>query len=145
MIYEISKILIVQILAILYSKFEGEREAYYYLSASKTGDSNKYNIHSVFYTQRALFIVACAFITGLHWYTLFNVLGIIFCFPFIHDGFYYHYRHKLTQTLYPEGFASDSTTSTARQEFNYETRAVLFAIGVFLFSDAIIFCVVNYI
>lgn len=144
MIFELIKILIIQVLAIFYSKFEGEREAYYYFSASKIGDSSKYNIHWLFYIQRGLFVVACSFIMIPSWHMIMNIASIVFSFSFFHDGFYYIERHKLTSTLYLDGFKSNSITSTARQEYTFRARTILFLIGSILFLISELLCYLNY-
>lgn len=124
--------ILVSLLLWLYSGLEGDREAYYYHYANKT-DEKKKNLHPLFFVHRLVFAMAPIFL-GFPPLMLF---GLAFTFPFIHDGFYYIRREKLRPGTYPQGFTSNSTTSTAKIEIPYEWRLVLFIIGIALWLTAI--------
>jgi len=40
-------------------------------------------------------------------------LGLAMCFTFVHNGIYYHVRHKLNPFIYPLGWKDNSNSSTA--------------------------------
>jgi len=105
------------ILWLIYSAFEGEREAYYYdLYPTKHP-----NIHWIYFLQRGIVLV----IIGWFMWSILLPLSLAFMFPLLHDGFYYMKRNDLNKNLYPKRFRESSTTSEALMEFSYKERVVL--------------------
>jgi hypothetical protein len=102
---------------VLYATMEGMREAYYYsmklkavISTQKSSAFTKE--HTMFTIQRAIALgIAAAGLISLGIAGALLVIGAC-CFPFFHDGAYYVTRHKL-DGIYPDGWFSQSTTSTA--------------------------------
>lgn len=124
---------LIYIINVLYSCLEGIREAYYYHSASKTGDSSEFNIHWVYFIQRAIFVFCSVYFVD------FNILfklclfaSIAISFPFFHDGSYYTVRNYLDSNTYPSRWEDSSVTSTARLELKFKERLIGFILGFVL-------------
>lgn len=117
---------LVYILGCIYSCFEGIREGYYYESAIKTGDADKYNLHGLFWLQRFLVCGSCIFINPL------LPIMLVMLFSFFHNGAYYITREKLSTGTYSLGFISNSTTSTANMELNFTERTVCFILSLII-------------
>ena len=59
---------------------------------------------------------------------------MVFVFPFLHDGAYYHTRRDLSNgKTYPRGWWDRSTTTSAIFSFNWYVRTVLFVIAIIFF------------
>lgn len=118
---------------------EGRREAYYYHSAVKTGDSTKFNLHSIFQIQRAIvlfiFILSCINV----FISIAIAIAMISCFSFFHNGKYYSTRNELDNSVYPLKWKDDSTSSTAMFEIEYKERLFMLVIGVLIFILTITF------
>lgn len=54
------------ILFVLLSSLEGLEQAFYYHSSVITGDSNKYNLHPIFFVQRGIVAIFIALSTSCH-------------------------------------------------------------------------------
>jgi hypothetical protein len=59
-------------------------------------------------------------------------LGLMF--PFIHDGVYYSMRHQFNTLIYPKKWREQGTTTDVKFSFSYNTRFVLFLIGIVLWT-----------
>jgi hypothetical protein len=114
-------ILITFLLWILYSFFEGKREALYFsVKSIATQSFDTGNEHAMFTIQRA---IVAAIALSLMWFggsgistCVYVLASMMLCFPFVHDGEYYVERKKLrgvSSQLYSQGWFSQSTTSTA--------------------------------
>lgn len=130
---EVVNKLIVLIIWILYSIYEGKREAYYYQVLCKVNIYYK-NIHWIYFLQRGLFLIVIGFL----FQDFYILLSLALIFPFFHDGFYYMKYNDLDPKVYIRRFTSSSITSTAVLEFNWFTRYIMFIIGVLLFIFDII-------
>lgn len=113
------------IIWILYSIFEGIREAYYW----NLFPTYKFNIHTLFFIQRAMVVIII---------TAFNIPMFIACalvFSFLHNGSYYTTRHVLNKSNYPKTWFDQSTTSTSwLTKFNTPiSRTIQAAIGITIF------------
>ncbi len=117
---------------LFFSYIEGVREAYYYHSASRDGDSDKYNIHYLYSIQRILFLIGmCFYFSPIQAVVL--TVSAILSFPLIHDGSFYSKRNDLNKELYLKRWKDDSKTSTAVVEIKYIRRVIYFIAGVLLF------------
>lgn len=114
---------------LFYAHLEGIREGHYYHSSVQTGDANKFNIHDIFYVQRAC-VLGIIGVIPFDWSLM---IGCILSFSAIHDGAYYLQRHALDKNVYPEGWKSQSITSTAFFELNYKQRIFLLIVGISIF------------
>lgn len=130
----VSKIIILAIW-IIYSIYEGKREAYYY-QAINVFNLKRPNIHWIYALQRGLFLIAI----GVGLSSIIIPISLAFIFPFFHDGFYYMKYNDLLPTTYQKRFIDESTTSTAIMEFSWRWRCVMFIIGMLLLILNIIIC-----
>ncbi len=123
---------------LIYAFYEGKREAYYYFSANKTGDSSISNIHWIYFVQRMFFVCIILLLLDeslpVKACLLFSMIG---CFGFIHDGSYFQTRNNLDHKDYPMRWFDSSSTSTAFFEFNYRERLLYFILGIIIFSSSI--------
>jgi hypothetical protein len=143
-------ILIAQVLFLIaYDFIEGKREGLYYYYKMKTEEYNmNRNEHALFSLQRVIFgsISLGLFILVIKdlntWDGLLIALGIGCIFPFTHDDEYYIERHTLDNTVYGDGFNSQSTTSVAYSDKKKLTtptiRNIAFAIGIIIMTYIII-------
>lgn len=113
------------ILWVVYSIFEGKREAYYY-HALNLSSANHINLHWMYAIQRAIVMV----VIGITSMSVLLPVSLAFIFPFIHDGFYYMKRNDLMNWIYKKRFKAESDTSTAVLEFSWEIRCFLFVFGL---------------
>jgi hypothetical protein len=110
------------LLWILFSILEGIREAHYFDAFPRP--AKRYDIHQIFAAQRVIVIFALSSHVII-------ALGFALMFPFIHDGVYYMWRHKLNVVTYPKGFWSNpSHTSTAMFDPNLWLRIIMFVVGI---------------
>lgn len=122
---------------IVYFLIEGVREAYYYHKYSKS-TAPRENLHPLFFIQRAeVFGIALLLEPTLSFGLI--LLSFIFMFSFIHDGAYYSTREYLNPGVYPDKFLSNSKTSNAFIELNHKWRVFLFAMGILLYTTALIY------
>ena len=125
--------IILTILWIIYTVLDAITQAYYYDS-----NPNTHNIHWLFVAQRGIVLGALS----LHLptdYSLIEVgifsVGLALIYSFFHNGTYYLTRHKLNNAIYPKGFWSDSTSSTAIMEFNIKWRTAMAVVGfIFIYG-----------
>ena len=113
----IAVLIIVPLLWIVYSAIEGIKEGYLY-NYRNTGDpSYGTNLHPLFTAQRTTVaaIALILFVVISKWYfSPIPMVAFMLVFPLVHDGFYYMTRHKIDKNVYPMGFLTDKSTSTAK-------------------------------
>lgn len=122
------KIISVILCWIYYSYLEGRREAFYY-DALTSSRARHPNLHLLFALQRMVVLVFCLSITDYMYAT-----GLVFIFPFFHDGVYYVERNKLNPNIYLKGFWDDSTTSTAFFEIGIALRVLMLIFGLIILT-----------
>lgn len=128
------------ILWVAYALLEGNREGYFY--GYSISYAPKKNLHGLFTLQRSIvliFIGTCLFLS--HYYLLRDLsilFGLSLIFPFFHDGIYYITRHKINPLIYPEGWLSESTTSTAKIELDLKSRIIFLVVGLGILTINII-------
>jgi hypothetical protein len=131
-------LLIAYLLWVLYSIYEGEREALYFsfkMKASLTQQqSYKHNEHVMFSIQRLFVVVLTCIACYVNWIECsLVVVSLAACFPFLHDGMYYETRKKL-DGIYPKGWFDQSTSSTALSDklhlFDAIPRSILFCLSI---------------
>jgi hypothetical protein len=120
---------------LVYAYIEGIREALYYHEATKTNDTIKRNLHSLFFSQRLIVVCFCVLLNANY----FLIASCVLMFSFFHDGSYYAERNRLNPAIYPKKFFDHSTTSTAFFEFSFTWRLILFIIGILLFITTLIY------
>lgn len=124
---------------LLYAFFEGKREAYYYHSASISGDSGRYNIHWLYLVQRIIFHISIFICINENIFIKICLLvSYGLCFSFIHNGSYFLQRNKLDNKIYPKKWMDDSISSTASYEVSFKERTFTFIAGIILFVLSII-------
>lgn len=136
---------------VLYSIIEGIREAYYYNLYYNASGIKNVNLHPLYTLQRGLVLllisIFCVYwnVVVLKWDFILIIQkglvllgGLASLFPFFHDGFYYIMRNKLNPSIYPYKFFDHSTTSTAKFEFTFFIRVVLFIVGFFLILNYVL-------
>lgn len=123
---------------IWYSIMEGRREGYYYHSAVVSGDSSKFNLHSIFQLQRTIVFFICVLSFANIFISIAIGLSMISCFSFFHNGMYYTTRNKLNKEIYKLKWKDDSSSSTAVFEIQYGERLLMFIIGIIIFIVTII-------
>tara|TARA_R110000868_G_scaffold203969_8_gene451963 strand:- start:3026 stop:3466 length:441 start_codon:yes stop_codon:yes gene_type:complete len=133
--------LIILILFIIYSAFEGWREAIYW---HVKGGSRYYDWfpkveeHVIFTIQRAIVIIMGSillFFTGMTWYwCVASIIGYALTFSFIHNGAMYLTRNNLDNTVYPKRWMAQSTSSVAKTtKFMTPTsRTIQFVFGILI-------------
>lgn len=98
---------------ILYSVFEGKREAFYFSYKVRSAIDHKVDEHAMFTIQRMFVAILICLVCFNGWLDCILLLfSLMMCFPFFHDGSYYLTRKKL-DGIYPKGWFDQSTTSTA--------------------------------
>lgn len=121
------------ILWVIYSIFEGHREAeYWHLSAITAISSGKE--HFNWSIQRLIVIIIAIFSANLILLkSIILFLSMMFVFPFLHDGAYYMRRNSLDGS-YPKKWFDQSVTSTAilTKVFTPLVRTIAFFIGVII-------------
>lgn len=108
-------------------------EAYIFHRAIPT-PSTKVNPHTLLTAMRAIVYVG---FFRVSWQLALYLLPLALMFPFVHDGLYYHTRHKLNSNVYPLGWKDASTTTDAKFSFGYEKRKKLFLLGGVLWLIAV--------
>ena len=123
----------------VYSSFEGIREAYYFYAKiyiPKESSLAKINEHAMFSIQRGIFILVCSALNYFlishltYWSLLTSFFSLSLMFPFWHDGFYYMYRNNINPETYPKRFFDNTTTSNALQNYNFTNRTIMFIVGL---------------
>ena len=88
----------------------------------------KINIHVLFTIIRGLLIAPLVVYSVEPFMFLFISMLI---FPFLHDGFYYITRKRMSNGLtYPKGFVDHSTTTSAIFSFSFFWRLLFFVFGI---------------
>lgn len=135
---------IAYILWMLFSIYEGKREAFYFSYKIKVPISQVKKID-----EHVMFTIQRSFVASLICILCFNdvlncillLLSLAGCFPFLHDGSYYWTRKKL-DGIYPKGWFDQSTTSTAKSDklhlFDPIPRTILFVVSLGLIVYEII-------
>ncbi len=116
------------ILFSLYSSISGVKDAI--LWSRKGADSFEWDEHWVFVLERLVF--GTSIVLPVYFKISFqDIILIMICvglsFPFWHNGFYYTARHYIDNSY--KGWASESTTSTAKINFTWPARFTLFLIS----------------
>lgn len=128
---------IVLIAWIIFSIYEGKREAWYFHEKYKSNKSTK-DIHYYFTIQRIS--VGLVFLLSLisiefTWINLFNsllaVIMLIAMFPFWHDGYYYLERNNLNSSIYKKRF-KDFNDSSAIFDFTWNERKIMFMVSIII-------------
>ena len=120
---------------LIWAVLEGVKDAYLFHYKSTTAHDTK-PPHFIFTIHRLIFGTLLLWITQ-DW--LF-CLSLALIFPIVHNGFYYHFRHKLNTSIYPQGWKDQSTTSTALINFGFFARVMFAQIGlVLLIADLVIY------
>jgi len=118
---------------VVYSLLEGIREAYYYHSAVRSGDVEKFNLHNLFWVQRLIVSISMLCIYSFFLKNILVIVSVLLSqmliFSFFHNGAYYCTRNNLDSTKYPRRFKDNSRTSNAILEFSYIERLFYFIIG----------------
>lgn len=119
---------------VIFSIFEGRREAWYFHEKYNSKSVTK-NIHYYFSIQRicVYFGFLFGFIREFEINFITNIITItviLGCqFVFWHDGFYYLERNNLNSLLYPKRFR-DFKNSNAIFDFTWNQRKVLFITSI---------------
>ncbi len=132
---EIINKLITLVIWIIYSSYEGKREAFYYQVVGIFG-LKRPNIHWMFVIQRTLFLI----VIGLFLNSIVIPVSLFIIFPFFHDGFYYMKYNDLYPNIYKRRFEAESDSSTAIFEFSFLARSLMLIIGTVLFLLNIFIC-----
>lgn len=122
------------ILFVLLSSLEGLEQAFYYHSSVITGDSDKYNLHPIFFVQRGIVAIFIALSTS---WLMIPILMLVF--SYFHNSSYYCKRNDLDSSLYPKRWKDESTTSMAILNFSYKNRLIQFIIGIVVFLGLLIY------
>jgi len=112
---------------VLWAILEGyeEAELFHYKSIAP---QPKVVPHFLFTSNRLIVGALIAWITKDWMFCL----GLAMTFSLIHNGIYYHTRHKLNPFIYPLGWRDSSTTSTAKLNFGFFARMTMAQIGLVL-------------
>lgn len=138
--------LLVYLLWVSFSIYEGKREAFYFSYKMKAGlqlqQVFKLDEHGMFTVTRT-FVAAIALIASYNGILncVLILLALALCFPFFHDGQYYVTRQKL-DNIYKKGWFDQSTTSTAQTDklklFYPTSRIICFILSLGLITYEII-------
>lgn len=135
-------VILIFILWLLYSCFEGRREGYYWETLFNSG-GRPTNEHKTWSIQRTIvcMVFLLASMTGINSFIseILLIIAYPLAFPFIHDGAYYRTRNIVSKGKhYPLRFWDFSTTSTAFfTKFNRPVLRSLYftiSIGLLIFS-----------
>lgn len=125
---------------IVFSLFEGREEAHTIDFRDFSDKNYKKNLHPLWVGQRLVVgIVFCAllFIIVKVWYIVLLVgIGMIWSFPFFHEGSYYSYINKLNGS-YPRKWKTNQNNSNAKfsiQSYRIRLVFMLVGLGVFILS-----------
>lgn len=115
---------------VLFSAIAGAKEAilYHHRSSSISGDKTDW--HPLFVIERGV-VLGLIYLCCRDWILC---SGLIFIFSIIHNGVYYESRHALNPSIYPYGWRSNSTTSTAFFEFDFPVRLILAGWGIIVIA-----------
>lgn len=109
---------------ILYSCFEGVREAYYW----NLYPQYKFNIHTIFFIQRLFVLLLVSSLNPVY------LISGSLIFSFFHNGSYYTTRNFLNSNNYPKKWFDQSNQSTSwMTKFNGPiSRTIQFMIAVLI-------------
>lgn len=121
---------------IIWAGIEGTREALYFHFKTKTSTVDRHE-HWLFAWQRGIVILTMCF---LQWYSAKGCLltsccffvGLSLMFSLMHNSCYFSVRNALDPQIYPLGWRSESTTSSALINFTFADRIISFFMGVVL-------------
>lgn len=118
---------------ILFSYLEGKRDASFFHANVSSPNPVAENLHWLFTFTRTIVLGLITWIIFSKYsisVTIIYAFSLSMIFSWIHNGVYYHIRHKLDSNSYPKGFYDTSTTSTSIIELDYSIRTLLALIGV---------------
>ena len=128
--------ILIYILFLVYSSFEGIKEAimfHYKVLANNKDDNNE---HMVFSIQRGSMIIALSLFSYLYYNSIVLSscfgLSLMLGFSFLHNGLYYTVRDMLTKGVYPKHFFDNTHTSNAKMNFGFIQRTFLFLMSIVL-------------
>lgn len=128
-------IFLLYILRIIYPLCSGMKDAI--LWSHKGVNAFPFDEHVVILIERISITVFVLFmIIGhkLQWFGLVDLLIVELCyilsFPFFQAGMYYQSRHWIDKAY--KGFWSDSSTSSAKLNFSFKVRSLLFLLSILI-------------
>lgn len=112
---------------VVYCVLEGTRDGIMYNMRDYLKE-NDFNEHIIFTMQRSLVLVLLTYI-----YPPILIMAP-FAFSFFHNGMYYSTRRFLNRQLYPKGWWSQSTSSSAKTTdlFTPTMRTIQFVISLLI-------------
>lgn len=130
-------IIILSVVWFLFASLDGFVQAHYYDLFPSTNKGHR-NLHPYYTIVRmivaGLMCYEVYMLGGEGYYIWANAaifgVALIMTFSFWHNGFYYLTRRKLSNSLYPNGFADTSNSSTAMIELNFKWRTSFFILGM---------------
>lgn len=120
---------------ILWSLFEGIREAFYYDSKMRDVNASIKNEHWMFAMQRLIVFGAFSY-HDEPVIQLIMMASFMLVFPFFHDGMYHQMRNWIDINKYPDGWTTDPDpdASNAVLDFPFWMRVLMLLCGVILFT-----------
>lgn len=136
----IAILIILPVLWLIYAALEGVKEGYLYNYRDENDLAYGKDLHPLFTFQRVAVIAIAAIpllIPGKWYFAPIALVGLALVFPLVHDGYYYLTRNKIDETIYPQGFFTDRSTSTAKISLSriqriYAAMAGCIAYGVYV-------------
>jgi len=123
------------IIGIVFTLFTSKLEAYYYTHEINDSEPDNFNEHPLFMMIRLCVIIPLWILTS--WDIILCYMGM---FPFIHDGNYYRWRHKLNPDIYTKTWFAQSTTSTA---WSTKFLTPVIRTSLFIVSVVILFILIS--
>lgn len=110
--------IVILLFFIVFSLFEGHREAYFYHFASQSKEKLK-NLHPYYFVFRLMVAVNISYLFFPENIICFLLKLLCFglIFPFFHDGIYYSARNVLNPDIYPLRW-KDYGNGSAIMDFN---------------------------
>jgi len=107
---------------------------WYYVYKGKAKRLKKYE-HILWSWLRTFCFIPFVYIWFIFfsWNAILGIIAIPFLFPFFHDGMYYLMRNRFDGS-YPKGWRDFSKTDTAKIKLNWNTRLIMFFIGIVSFT-----------
>jgi hypothetical protein len=114
----------------------GVVEAFYFSKKRRKVLIRGLDIHVWFTLFRALIAIPLCLIVFKNvgiWES--GLMAVIFylVFPFFHDGFYYTTRELLRTGTYPKYWFDQSTTTSAKNSYNFFVRTIMLIIAMLIF------------
>lgn len=120
---------------IILALLNGVRDSFYYHYKMTSIQQKNENIHWVYFCERFITWSCIALLHSMFFEILSTGIysgSLILIFSFFHNGIYYETRKRLSKAdIYPKGWWSSSTTSTATIELNNISRIIMLITGVF--------------